>query len=388
MVQPPGFVDSIWPDHVCRLNKALYGLRQSPRAWYYKLSEILLALGFQTSLSDPSLFLYHNGQDTAFLLVYVDDIILTENNNVLLERIITLLDQKFTIKDLGQLHFFLGIEVTTVADGLILTQSKYITSILNRANMMSVNPIKTPMATAPPLSKFGGEDMSDPSLFRSIVGALQYVMITRPYIKFAVNRVSQFMHKPTIQHWAAVKRILRYLKGSINHGLTIRSSTDLSLHGFSDSDWARCPDDRKSTTGFLIFLGCNLISWSSKKQPTVARSSTEAEYRSLAMAATEMVWLMSLLKELDIQLPPPLLWCDNLGATFLASNPTFHACTKYIELDYHFVREKVNAGILKVRFICSQDQLADTLTKSLSSVYFSPRQVYFCLCIVSFEGAY
>jgi hypothetical protein len=142
------------------------------------------------------------------------------------------------------------------------------------------------------------------------------------------------------------------------------------LYGFSDSDWVGCPDNRKSTTGYLIFLGPNLISWCSKKQPTVARSSTEAEYRSLAMAAAELVWLRSLLRELGVALSSSILWCDNLGATFLASNPAFHARTKHIELDYHFVREKVADGTLCVRFIYSQDQLADTLTKPLSSSRF------------------
>jgi Reverse transcriptase (RNA-dependent DNA polymerase) len=365
MVQPPEFVDSTQHDYVCRLNKALYGFRQSPRAWYFKLSETLLALGFATSNSDTSLFLYHNRNDISFLLVYVNDIILTGNNTSLLECFISLLDQRFTIKDLGHLYFFLGIELTTLTNGLNLTQTRYISSILDQANMMGAEPISTPLAIAPPLYKFGSEVMPDLSLFRSIVGALQYVTITQPDIAFAVNRVSQFMHNPTVQHWAVVKRNLRYLKGTIAHGLTIRSSNNMSLHAFSDFDWAGCPDDRKSTTGYLVFLGCNLISWCSKKQPIVARSSTETEYKSLAK-----VWLMNLLKELEISLPP-LLWCDNLGATFLASNPAFHARTKHIELDYHFVREKVADGTLRVQFICSQDQLADTLTKPLSTSRFT-----------------
>jgi Reverse transcriptase (RNA-dependent DNA polymerase) len=165
-----------------------------------KLSETLLALGFKTSNSNPSLFLYHNGNDIAILLVYVDEIILTCNNTLLLERFISLLDQRFTIKDLEHLHFFLGIEVTTLSNGLNLTQTRYIASILDRANMMGAKPIKTPIVTAPPLSKFGSEEMSDPSLFKSIVGALQYVTITRFDIAFAVNRISQFMHKPIVQH--------------------------------------------------------------------------------------------------------------------------------------------------------------------------------------------
>jgi hypothetical protein len=166
------------------------------------------------------------------------------------------------------------------------------------------------------------------------------------------------MHNPSELHWAAVKRILRYLNGTLDHGLSICASKDNTLYGFSDSDWAGCPDDRKSTTDYLIFLGPNLISWCSKKQPTMARSSIVAEYRSLAMATAELVWLRNLLHELGLALPSPISWCDNLSATFLASNPAFHARTKHIELDYHFVREKVTTNSLCVRFICSQDQLA------------------------------
>jgi len=236
--------------------------------------------------------------------------------------------------------------------------------------MSGAKPISTPMAVSPALSKYDGDPLPDPFLFRSVVGALQYVTITRPDIAFAVNRVSQFMHNPTMSHWSAVKRILRYLKGSLQSGIHIRASSDLTLHAYSDSDWAGCPDDRKSTTGYLVFLGPNLISWSSKKQPTVSRSSTEAEYRSLAMASAELVWLQRLLHELKHPCSSTVLWCDNLGATFLASNPAFHARTKHIELDYHFVREKVADGSLRVQFICSQDQLADALTKPLSSFRF------------------
>jgi hypothetical protein len=197
----------------------------------------------------------------------------------------------------------------------------------------------TPMSAGQALSQNIDDKMDDPTLFRSIVGALQYVTITRPDIAFAVNRVSQFMQSPTSAHWAAIKCILRYLKGSISHGLSIKPSTSLIINVFADFDWAGCPDDRRSTTGYLVFLGNNLISWTSKKQSTVAQSSTEAEYRGLAMVTVEVTWLQSVFHELGIKLPPPILWCDNLDATFLAAILGFHARTKHIELDFYFVRE-------------------------------------------------
>jgi hypothetical protein len=174
------------------------------------------------------------------------------------------------------------------------------------------------------------------------------------------------MRAPTTNHWAAVKRILRYLNETINYGHTITPSSSLNITAYSDSDWAGCPDDHKSTTGYLVFLGSNLISWSSKKQTTVARSSMEAEYRGLATVTAEVLWLQSIFQELGFSLSVLMLWCDNLGAKFLASNPTFHARTKHIEFNYYFVREKIIAGTIQVKFICSQNQLAHVLTKPLS----------------------
>jgi Reverse transcriptase (RNA-dependent DNA polymerase) len=241
----------------------------------------------------------------------MDDIILTGNNSKLLQSVIHLLDQSFTIKDLGELHFFLGIEVHHHDKALLLTQSKYIYSILDRAKMQGTKPNYTPMTTGKLLSKFNGAAFEDPHLFRSIVGALQYVTITRSDIFFIVNRVSQYMRSPTICYWAAVKRIHRYLKGTIEHGLMI-SPSSLTITVFSDSYWAGCSDDHKSTTGYLVFLSNNLISWSPKKQTIVACSSTEAKYRGLATITAEVVWLKSLFKELGLTAPIPILWCDNL----------------------------------------------------------------------------
>ena len=205
-------------------------------------------------------------------------------------------------------------------------------------------------------------------MHRSTIGALKYVTLTRPNISFAVNKVCQFMHQPTDVHWVAVKRILRYLKQTIDHGPQFNKSSSLRLAAFSDANWACCPDDRKPTCGFLIYLDPNLILWQSRKQPTVARSSTENEYRALAGAVAELTWLLSLLHELGVFfVKAPNLVIRKCRCSYFFANPVFHARTKHIEVDFHFVRYKVAKRLFEVRFISTKEQLADILTKGLST---------------------
>ena len=247
---------------------------------------------------------------------------------------------------------------------MTVTQQKYALDLLHRVEMENCKPTSTPLSEN--LSRNIGTLLGTEESFRyrSIVGGLQYLTLTRPDISFAVNKVCQFLSQPTDVHWEAVKRILRYVKGTLHTGLKFQKSPLTGISIFTDADWAGCVDDRRSTSGFAVFVGPNLISWSSKKQPTVSRSSTEAEYKALANGAAEAIWVDSLLKELGvIQQRTPILWCDNLGATYLTANPVFHARTKHIEIDFHFVRECVAAGALEVRFISSNDQLDDVFTK-------------------------
>jgi histone deacetylase 1/2 len=273
------------------------------------------------------------------------------------------------VKDLGPLSFFLGIEVKPTDEGVVLGQKKYITDLLTRTNMLQAKTITTPMTTTEKLSRYDSVALTaeDATKYISVVGALQYLTLTRPDISFSVNKVCQFLQSPTEVHWSAVKRILRYLKQTISIGLLLQKSSSLLMSGFADADWAGCPDDRRSIGGHAVFLGSNLVAWSSRKQSTVSRSSTEAEYKSVANTTTEIMWIQGLLKELGVYMTrAPSLWCDNLGATYLAVNPVFHARTKHIEVDYHFVRERVARKALNVQFVSTHDQLADILTKPLN----------------------
>jgi histone deacetylase 1/2 len=218
------------------------------------------------------------------------------------------------------------------------------------------------------LSLYDGQKLGphDSSQYTSVVGALQYLTLTRPDLSFAVNKVCQFLHSPTTVHWAVVKQILQYVKGSLGLNLKFRRSPSMLVSAFSYADWAGCPDDRRSTGGFAVSLGSNMVSWSARKQATVSRSSTEVEYKALANAAAKLMWVHRILNELRVSHPRAgLLWCDNISATYLTANPVLHARTKHIEIDFHFVREQVANKLLEICFIHSGDQVADGFTKPL-----------------------
>ncbi|XP_019155774.1 PREDICTED: uncharacterized protein LOC109152531 [Ipomoea nil] len=287
MKQPPGYEDPTTPGHVCHLQRSLYGLKQAPRAWFKRLHDFLFSVGFKSSKTDVSLFYYTTGDSRVFLLVYVDDIIMMGNDAKLVATLLQRLSTTFKIRDLGTPGFFLGIETVAVGDDLVLSQRRYMTNLLGRSGMTNCKPLATPAAVTKAITPFD-QLFENPTQYWRIVGALQYLTITRPDLAYSVNHLCQFMHFPTVEHWSFVKRVLRYIKGTLDYGLRFTPSASTSIQAFSDSDWAGCPIDRKSTSGFAVYLGSNLISWLSKKQRTVARSSTEAEYKALADVSAEV----------------------------------------------------------------------------------------------------
>jgi transposase InsO family protein len=380
--QPPGFVDPGAPDHVCRLQKSLYGLKQAPRAWYQRFATFIRQLGFVASTSDTSLFIFREGTSLAYLLLYVDDIVLTASSSALLQRIMTRLSSEFAMTDLGDLHHFLGIAVTRSSDGLFLSQRQYAVELLQRAGMAECHPTPTPVDTHAKLSATDGVPLSakDASEYRSLAGALQYLTLTRPDLAYAVQQVCLFMHAPREPHRALIKRILRFVQGTLSSGLHIGTSSVNTLTAYSDADWAGCPDSRRSTSGFCVYLGDNLVSWSSKRQTTVSRSSAEAEYRAVAHVVAECCWLRQLLQELHIQLPSAtVVFCDNVSAVYMTANPVHHKRTKHIEIDIHFVREKVALGEIRVLHVPSSHQFADIMTKGLPTALFREFQSSLCV---------
>ncbi|XP_028772189.1 uncharacterized protein LOC114729360 [Neltuma alba] len=306
-----------------------------------------------------------------FILIYVDDILITGNNPVYLKQFVVRLNSLFSLKDLGPLYFFLGIEIFRDSSGLYLNQGKYTLDILKKLNMLDCAPVPTPMVTGRIFSKTDGDLMKDPSLYRRAIGSLQYLTTTRPDIAYSVNKLSQFLSNPTDIHFQGVKRILRYLKGTYHYGLHIKPFSSLQLTAFTDADWATDVDDRKSMAGLCVYLGDTLISWASRKQRVVSRSSTESEYRALADGAVELKWIHSLLSELGLFLKEPaMIWCDNLSAKALAANPIQHSRSKHIDIDLHFIRDMIQSRFLNIQHISSPLQVADCLTKALTHTQF------------------
>ncbi|CAH9127483.1 unnamed protein product [Cuscuta epithymum] len=369
MTLPPGYGRK-GETRVCHLRKSLYGLKQASRSWFSTFSHVLLRAGFRQSKADYSMFTYLRGSYLTILLVYVDDIIITGADPFIIPLLKCYLSQHFQIKDLGPLKYFLGIEVARSKNGIFLNQRKYTLEILSDTGLLGCKPAPSPMDPDTHLASSTGSPLSDPAPYRRLVGRLLYLTVTRPDITFSVNLLTQFMSSPQDCHWNAALRVVRYLKAAPDLGILLSSDTSLRLHAYCDADWASCPTTRRSTTGYCTFLGPSPISWRTKKQPTVSRSSAEAEYRAMASAASEITWLQLLLRELHIPLHPAQLHCDNQASLHIANNPVFHERTKHVEIDCHFVRERVQNGTICTSFVPSDQQLADVFTKSLPPASF------------------
>lgn len=357
---------------VCKLLRSIYGLKQSSREWFTKFSTLVLTYGFQQSKCDSSMFIHRTTDSFTVLLVYVDDIILTGSNITQISAVKQFLATKFKLKDLGHLNYFLGIEIARSKEGIYIHQRKYALNLITSAGLLAAKPSIIPMDSKQVFTTTMGTPMQDGGPYRRMIGQLIYLTITRPDITYPVHILSQFMSTPTTVHWNAALKLLRYIKNSPGQGLLLSASSPLELSVFSDADWGTCPMTRRSLSGYCVMLGKSLLSWKCKKQNTVARSSAEAEYRSMANAVCEATWLFNLLRELSIPIPTPLpLFCDNSSALQIAENPILHERTKHIALDCHLVRDNVKSGFICPTYLSTKIQPADLFTKSLASARLS-----------------
>ncbi|GKC96412.1 retrovirus-related pol polyprotein from transposon RE1 [Tanacetum coccineum] len=343
MTVPQGYSTSLPPNTVCKHKKSLY--------------------------ADTSLFTLHTQNNFHTLLVYVDDTLLAGNNQSLINSI-KQLHETFSIKDLGSLHYYLGIKILRNSTGITMPQRKYALELLQSGQVLNEKPVITPIDPQSPLNDTTGTPLPDPSHYMTLVGKLIYLTITRPNISFAAQLLSQFSHSLRTTHMKALLRVLRYIKLSLGQALHFTHTFNPQLQAYCDSNWAASPITKRFVIGSAIFLGKCLISWSLKKQYVVFRSSTEAEYRALADCTCEITWLKCLLKDLHINLTNPTTsYCDNASTVALASNPIQHARIKHIELDCHFVRDKIREGSISPTIIPSRQQAAYVLTKGLCKVF-------------------
>ncbi|CAM8942988.1 unnamed protein product [Rhodiola kirilowii] len=369
MSLPPGFFNEAKLNgKVCKLKKSLYGLKQASRQWFSKFSEALIGYGFVQSQNDHSLFTLTNSDEFIALLVYVDDVVLTGTNLELISAVKSFIHSRFKIKDLGHLKFFLGLEVARSDSGLLLNQRKYVLDLLADTGLLGCKPSLLPMDTSHKLALSTSPILDDPIPYRRLVGQLIYLCITRPDICYSVHILSQFLAHPRLDHLSAAHKVLKYLKGAPAQGLFYSCDSSLGLSAYSDMDWAACPLTRKSISGYAILLGNSLISWKSKKQSLVSRSSAEAEYRAMAHTCCELVWVHRLLQDFQISTPTPIpMFCDNVAAMHITRNPVFHERTKHVEIDCHTVRHHFATSFISPQFVPSLEQAADLLTKALAS---------------------
>ncbi|RWS05910.1 gag-pol polyprotein-like protein, partial [Dinothrombium tinctorium] len=374
MEKPEGY--NTQHDSVCKLLKSLYGLKQAPRQWKKKFDYFLKRFNLEQSKADPCVYSMRNGNSMLIIAIYVDDGLACSNNVKLLSEVLLFIEKQFEITK-SNASCFVGIEIESVKNRNIVRihQEGYAKKILKRFGLEECKPLSIPSDPHIKICKKmstnvdNEEEMHYP--FRELIGSLMYLMVaTRPDIAFAVSTLSQYLDKATKQHWNAAIRILRYIKGSLNYGITF-SGNENTIFGYCDADYANDIDTRRSTSGCVIMMNGGAVSWLSQKQRSVALSTTESEYISACTSAKEIVWLRQLLLDLSFNVEKPIdLYCDNMSAIKLIRNPEFHKRTKHIDVQYHFVREKYEQRIIDVKFVDTNDQLADILTKPLASAVF------------------
>ncbi|KAD3336127.1 hypothetical protein E3N88_31646 [Mikania micrantha] len=371
VLQPVGFKIKGKENQVYKLHKALYGLRQAPRAWNIKLDRSLKEFGFNRCVHEQAVYKMHNSGSILVYGVYVDDLIVTGSS----EKDIVVFKEKmktiFEMSDMGRLSYYLGLEVDQDKDGIMVKQESYAVKVLKVAGMLNCNPTKWPMDSKLQLTKDEKGKEVNSTEFRRIIGSLRYLTHTRPDLSYSVGVVSRFMQDPKESHLAAMKQILRYLKGTTSYGLKYYKGGDGQLVGYSDSSYGTDLEDIRGTTGMVFYYSGNLITWASQKQQTVALSSCEAEFMVATSAACQALWLRNLISDLINKEPQRVqLLVDNESAIALMKNPVFHGRSKHIDTKFHFIRECVEREQISVKHVSGEFQKADLLTKALPRIRF------------------
>ncbi|KAI3802038.1 hypothetical protein L1987_30161 [Smallanthus sonchifolius] len=364
--QPPGFIDPNFPDRVYKLDKALYGLQQAPRAWYETLSKHLLENGFTRGAIDQTLFKRKEEKDTIMVQIYVDDIIFGSTNPRLYKEFEIVMRSKFEMSSMGEMKFFLGLQVDQSESGILIHQEKYVKEILTKFKMADSHPVKTPVEVRHCLTPDMDGESVDPHLYRSM-----YLTASRPDIIFAVCLCARFQANPKLSHLSAVKRILRYLKYKPKLGLWYPKTDLFDLVAYSDSDYGGCNLDRKSTSGGCQFLGNRLVSWQCKKQSTVSQSTAEAEYIAAALCCFQVKWIHHQMLDYGITFHETPILCDNTAVPHITKNPVQHSKTKHIEIKHHFIRDCVEKKYIQIVEVKTHKQTADIFTKAFDSTRFA-----------------
>nr|AAL58228.1 putative gag-pol polyprotein [Oryza sativa Japonica Group]ABF96256.1 retrotransposon protein, putative, unclassified [Oryza sativa Japonica Group] len=352
--QPEGFSVQGGENKVFRLKKALYGLKQAPRVWYSQIDKYFIQKGFAKSISEPTLYINKTGTDILIVSLYVDDLIYTGNSEKMMQDFKRDMMHTYEMSDLGLLHYFLGMEVHQSDEGIFISQRKYAENILKKFKMDNCKSVTTPLLPNEKQKARDGADKVDPTIYRSLVGSLLYLTATRPDIMFAASLLSRYMSSPSQLNFTAAKRVLRYIKGTADYGIWYKPVKESKLIGYTDSDWAGCLDDMKSTSGYAFSLG-----------------SAEAEYVAASKAVSQVVWLRRIMEDLgEKQYQPTTIYCDSKSAIAISENPVSHDRTKHIAIKYHYIREAVDRQEVKLEFCRTNEQLADIFTKALSKEKF------------------
>nr|ABA95825.2 retrotransposon protein, putative, unclassified [Oryza sativa Japonica Group] len=369
--QPPGFENPDFPNHVYKLSKALYGLKQAPRAWYDRLKNFLLAKGFSMGKVDKTLFVLKHADNQLFVQIYVDDIIFGCSTHALVVDFVETMHREFEMSMMGELLYFLGLQIKQTPQGIFVHQTKYTKDILRRFKMENYKPISTPIGSTAVLDPDEDGEAVDQQEYRSMIGSLLYLTASRPDIQFVVCLCARFQASPRASHRQAVKRIMWYLNHTLEFGIWYSTSCSICLSGYSDADFGGCRIDRKSTSGTCHFLGTSLIAWSSRKQSSVAQSTAESEYVAAASCCSQILWLLSTLKDYGLTFDKVPLFCDNTSVINIAKNHVQLSRTKHIDIHFHFLRDHVEKGDVELQFLDTKLQIADIFTKPLDSNRFA-----------------